>query len=252
MAWFRPSQSLAIALICGLPFLLASGGCTIETGPEITGKSQPIESDVSQQHPLKIMPLGDSITEGYNVPGGYRIDLWQALRERGDRLEFVGSQENGPPELGDRHHEGYPGWRIDELHQQVEDWLRAAQPDIILLLIGTNDIVQGYAVERAPARLDALIDELFRHRPQAQVFVGSIPPIDEPQLNARVEAYNQAIAQQIQVRQRQGDRLTFVDLYSGLTPEDLADGIHPNRQGHRKIAQMWYDALVTDAFATHD
>jgi len=201
---------------------------------------------------VKIMPLGDSITEGYNVPGGYRIDLWRALQERGDRLEFVGSQENGPPELGDRHHEGYPGWRIDELHQEVEDWLRAAQPDIILLLIGTNDIVQGYAVERAPARLNALIDELFRHCPQAQVFVGSIPPIDEPQLNARVEAYNQAIAQQIQARQRQGDRLTFVDLYSGLTPEDLADGIHPNRQGHRKIAQMWYDVLTTDALTTYD
>ena len=25
-----------------------------------------------------MMPLGDSITDGYNVPGGYRIKLWHA------------------------------------------------------------------------------------------------------------------------------------------------------------------------------
>jgi lysophospholipase L1-like esterase len=201
---------------------------------------------VKQQQAIKIMPLGDSITDGYNVPGGYRTDLWQALHERGDRIKFVGSQENGPPELPHRHHEGYPGWRIDELHRHVGDWLQAAQPDIILLLIGTNDIVQGYDLERAPARLDALIDDLFRHCPEVQVFVGSIPPIDEPHLNARVQAYNQAIAQRIQARQVQGDRLIFVDLYAGLTSEDLADGIHPNRQGHRKIAQTWYESLTAN------
>lgn len=245
MAWFQRPPSLAIALICGLPFLLASGGCTMDTGPSTRGERRPSESStVKQQQAIKIMPLGDSITDGYNVPGGYRIDLWQALHEQGDRLDFVGSQENGPPELPDRHHQGHSGWRIDELHRHVEDWLQAAQPDIILLLIGTNDIVQGYNLERAPARLDALIDDLFRHCPEAQVFVGSIPPIDAPALNAQVQSYNQAIAQQIQARQVQGDRLVFVDLYAGLTTQDLADGIHPNRQGHRKIAQMWYDSLT--------
>jgi lysophospholipase L1-like esterase len=65
-------------------------------------------------------------------------------------------------------------------------------------------------------------------------------------LNARVQAYNQAIAQRIQARQVQGDRLVFVDLYAGLTSEDLADGIHPNRQGHRKIAQTWYESLTAN------
>ncbi len=27
--------------------------------------------------PVRMMPLGDSITDGFNVPGGYRVDLWQ-------------------------------------------------------------------------------------------------------------------------------------------------------------------------------
>ena len=72
------------------------------------------------------------------------------------------------------------------------DWLDTAEPDVILLIIGTNDIAQGHNLDTAPDRLKGLIDELFHHRPQAQIFVGSIPPIDEPGLNARVVAYNQA------------------------------------------------------------
>ncbi len=46
------------------------------------------------------MPLGDSITEGTQVPGGYRIGLWQRLAAAGYRNDFVGSQFNGPAGAG--------------------------------------------------------------------------------------------------------------------------------------------------------
>lgn len=214
----RSHQSWRIRVL-GVLFPLVAAGCTIESAPEPGVESQTVDTSsetsmVSQQPSIRVMPLGDSITDGYNVPGGYRISLWQALEERGDRIEFVGSQENGPPELPDRNHQGHSGWRIDELHRRVGDWLDTAEPDVILLIIGTNDIAQGHNLDTAPDRLKGLIDELFHHRPQAQIFVGSIPPIDEPGLNARVVAYNQAIAQQIQARQVQGEPLIFVDLYS--------------------------------------
>lgn len=37
----------------------------------------------AQATPIRIMPLGDSITDGYNVPGGYRIDLEDELAADG-------------------------------------------------------------------------------------------------------------------------------------------------------------------------
>lgn len=43
----------------------------------------------------RVMPLGDSITEGTQVPGGYRIGLWQRLAGGGYRVDLVGSQFNG-------------------------------------------------------------------------------------------------------------------------------------------------------------
>ncbi|HEX5200872.1 MAG TPA: GDSL family lipase, partial [Actinoplanes sp.] len=41
---------------------------------------------------VRVMPLGDSITDGTQVPGGYRIGLWQRLAAGGYRVDFVGSQ----------------------------------------------------------------------------------------------------------------------------------------------------------------
>ncbi|MGC9503933.1 SGNH/GDSL hydrolase family protein [Baaleninema sp.] len=226
----------------GISMLLAIswGGCGNDSTKEPMTKEQMV---TPSRETLKIMPLGDSITEGYNVPGGYRIDLWQHLRDRGYLVDFVGTQANGPEELPDKDHQGHSGWRIDELHRGVSRWVSQTQPDWVLLLIGTNDMVQGYAVEQAPTRLEGLLEEVWKAAPQAQIFVSSIPPIDQPMLNARVQVYNQSIAEMVARRRERGDRIAFVDVYSQLTVEDLADGIHPNREGHRKIARTWNRAL---------
>ena len=77
---------------------------------------------------VRVMPLGDSITEGTQVPGGYRIGLWQRLAAAGYRVDFVGTQFNGPAALGDHDHEGHPGWRIDQIDANITGWLGTAQP----------------------------------------------------------------------------------------------------------------------------
>ncbi len=226
-------------IIFGVMFVLLS---IVSVGCGGISRIEPMVIPVST--PIKIMPLGDSITDGYNVPGGYRIDLWQHLLDRGHTIDFVGTQTNGPDALPDKEHQGHSGWRIDELQQGVAEWLRQTQPDLVLLVIGTNDIVQSYEIEEAPDRLDSLLDKIFQAAPDTRILVGSIPPIDQPLLNQRVEAYNQAVAERVRRRHDRGDRVLFVDLYAELTPNDLADGIHPNREGHRKIAKTWDTALT--------
>ena len=76
---------------------------------------------------VRVMPLGDSITEGTQVPGGYRIGLWQRLACGRYTVDFVGSQFNGPGSLGDHDHEGHPGWRIDQIDANITGWLRHLQ-----------------------------------------------------------------------------------------------------------------------------
>ncbi|KAA9372941.1 GDSL family lipase, partial [Microbispora cellulosiformans] len=90
---------------------------------------------------VRVMPLGDSITEGTQVPGGYRIGLWQRLAAGRYTVDFVGSQYNGPGNLGDHDHEGHPGWRIDQIDANITGWLRSYTPRTVLLHIGTNDVL---------------------------------------------------------------------------------------------------------------
>src|SRR5262249_32839115 len=132
---------------------------------------------------LKVMPLGDSITDGYLVSGGYRINLWRGFQAIGLDAIFVGSEYNGPPELGSKKHEGQSGWRIDEIIGSIDDWLDAAEPDIILLHIGTNDCVQNYQLHTVRDRLSALIDRITNRLPDAVLVVAQITPVTDPRVN---------------------------------------------------------------------
>lgn len=202
-----------------------------------------VTPDASSSTLLKIMPLGDSITDGYFVPGGYRIDLWQHLHQRGYTIDFVGSLRNGFDRLSDPDHEGHSGWEIEQIHRRIRGWLNRAQPDLILLLIGTNDMARGNDVNNAPDRLNALIEEIFLQLPNVQLFVASLPPIGEPVLNQRVLNYNRAISELVRHKQTEEKSIFFVDLYYILSLDDLPDGVHPNREGFRKIAKAWDEAL---------
>src|SRR5215218_4850963 len=59
--------------------------------------------------PVKIMPLGDSITHGGATGGGYRLGLEDKLIAGSYDFNFVGTQTNGNyPALESRRHEGHP------------------------------------------------------------------------------------------------------------------------------------------------
>ncbi|KIF77594.1 SGNH hydrolase [Streptomyces sp. 150FB] len=190
---------------------------------------------------VRVMPLGDSITDGYTpYPGGYRVELWHRLAVGGYTVDFVGSQTNGPAELGDHDHEGHPGWRIDQLDANLDTWLGQSDPRTIMLLIGTNDLNQNYDVGNAPNRLSALIDHILADKPRSELFVATVPPQQNGTQQGRVVTYNAAIPAVVAAK---GPRVHLVKMYDALTTADLADGIHPTQAGYGKMAAVWYDAL---------
>src|SRR5437667_8174376 len=71
--------------------------------------------------PVRISPLGDSITHGFWIKGGYRLPLYGLLTNAGYNVDFVGTQHsNGADELPDPDHDGYNGWRIDQIDAIVD------------------------------------------------------------------------------------------------------------------------------------
>lgn len=204
---------------------------------------------------LKIMPLGDSITEGLTViqgvhtfNGGYRRDLETLLTAQKVDFDFVGSQTDADTaQTVHKHHEGHSGWRIEDIDAQVDGWVGSTQPDVILLLLGANDILQKHDVPGAPARFSGLLDHLRQVDPNAWIFVASILPIHDELENAQVQSYNESIGDDVAIRQSHGEKIRWVDMNrdSGLTAayEDLPDGLHPDRPGYDKMANVWFGAL---------
>ena len=192
---------------------------------------------------VRVMPLGDSITEGTQVPGGYRIGLWQRAVTAGYRVDLVGSQFNGPATLGDHDHEGHPGWRIDQIDANIGGWLGNTKPRTVLLHIGTNDILQNFDVSGAPSRLSTLIDHITAAAPSADVFVATIIPLASASQEAAGRSFNATIPGIVQAKVNAGKRVHLVDMHAALTTADLIDGIHPTAGGYDKMAAAWYAAL---------
>ncbi|ANN17333.1 GDSL family lipase [Amycolatopsis orientalis] len=191
----------------------------------------------------RVMPLGDSITEGTQVPGGYRIGLWQRFGSTNHRVDLVGSQFNGPSSLGDHDHEGHPGWRIDQIDANIVTWLRATGPRSVLLHIGTNDVLQNHDLVNAPARLSALVDRITATVPGADVFVATITPLATESQESAARAYNATIPGMVRAKADAGKRVHLVDMHAALTTADLIDGVHPTATGYDKMAATWYAAL---------
>jgi lysophospholipase L1-like esterase len=195
----------------------------------------------------KIMPLGDSITDGNQTPGGYRIKLWSDIQNIGKTIDFVGSLQNGPTELPDKNHEGHSGWRIDQLDSNINGWMDSYKPGIVLLHIGTNDITQNYDLANAPSRVGGLLDKILAKLPSGgKVYVAKVIPISYASGDQSAVNFNNQIAVIVQTRQSAGKPVYIVDMHSALTTADLADQVHPNRGGYDKMADVWFAAIRND------
>ncbi|MEV0130887.1 SGNH/GDSL hydrolase family protein [Dactylosporangium sp. NPDC050688] len=195
--------------------------------------------------PVRIMPLGASITWGTSSTdgNGYREALRRHLADdAGVAVDMVGSQRSGT--AADNDNEGHPGYRIDAVAAGADTWVAAARPDVVLLNAGTNDMLQNYDLVNAPARLSALVDQILRAAPAATVVVSTLVPNPDATVESRVRAYNAQLPGIVQAKAAAGRKVRLADLHANLTLTDIgSDRIHPTDGGYRKLADVWYSVL---------
>ena len=213
--------------------------------------------------PCSVMPLGDSITDGVgsSAGGGYRVELFHAAAQAHKALTFVGtaSDPNGPDMVDGkkfpRDHEGHPGYTIDDsastsgISPLVDQAIATKHPQIILLMIGTNDLDRNIDVSNAPARLGALLDRILTDAPDALLVVAKIVPTMDDGANTGVQTYNDAIAGLVQTRAANGKHIATVDMFAGITAQTtykttlMNDYLHPNDAGYVIMGDVWYAAI---------
>ncbi|MFF1300830.1 MULTISPECIES: ricin-type beta-trefoil lectin domain protein [unclassified Streptomyces] len=189
--------------------------------------------------PLRVMPLGDSITWGVgsSTGNGYRAPLWNKLATDGHPLDFVGTGRAGS--MSDPDNEGHSGYKIHQIAALADAALTRYRPNIVTLMIGTNDLNESYQVSTATARLKSLVSQITADVPDATVLVASLVVSTSGSEEQYRAAYNQAIPQIVSEAQAAGKRVAYVDM-RGLTTADLADALHPNDSGYQKMADAFH------------
>ncbi|MGC1631708.1 MAG: arylesterase [Gelidibacter sp.] len=214
-----------------LPLFLYSCGDTKTEKP--TENQQSVEQTQDAVPPVTknktILCFGDSITAGYGLDD--TNDAFPALlQQKIDALHLnytvVNSGVSGETTAGGKS-------RID--------WIMKQPVDIFLLELGANDGLRGVALSETRANLQAIIDVVKEKSPNTTIVLAGmeLPP-------------NMGQAYTTEFRQMYADlatqnTLVFIPFIlkdvGGISSLNQGDGIHPNVEGHKIVAETVWETL---------
>jgi lysophospholipase L1-like esterase len=218
------------------------------TGATVTlsgSTTRPPPRPVTHRNPVvRVMPMGDSITQAGGTAMGYKGYLLGRLLAAGERVNYVGSQvATGPAGLRDRDHEGHSGWQNSNFQPTARGYVATYRPDVVIYHVGTNDIWSNIDATTAIVRLRDVLTKIYAARPGTRVVLAEIVRMNVGK-NAQWRSYNRRIPGVVSDFRSRGRRISLADLSATLTIADLqADGIHPSDAGHRKMARAFYPVV---------
>ena len=241
---------------------------------------------------VKIMSIGDSITDGYGIGGSYRKFLYHGLTEKGISVDMVGAKGGGwTPVYTDEttgesfsyddENTGYSGYAIMDYSGRngIYETLQSTgclstEPDIVILQIGTNDVIDCHDLDSSGERLTVLIEYILSNiSPESALFVTSIPDLDpnrsdvydwfgsyrhsadwqtfftdeevEVNVQASVDKYNSIVRETVTKLSSSHSNLFLGDINSVITDvtSQLNDGVHPNNTGYKLMGEYWTDIV---------
>ncbi len=230
-----------------------------------------ISISATHAEPIKIVPIGDSITQGrkgddgkFKRTYGWRYPFWKKLIDAGIKFDLVGSIDTGfdrqkfggDPEYADyqgqafdKDHEGHWGWAANGIADKLPGWLEGYTPDIALIMLGTNDSGQDRragldTVEETKKDMRRIIEILRADNPNVGIIIGE--PFQEwDPFPAMAEAYRE-LAQEMTTAE--SPVATVATNEGWISNPDLegtstVDWVHPNQRGDEIIAAAFFEGL---------
>ncbi|QKX57197.1 uncharacterized protein TRUGW13939_04305 [Talaromyces rugulosus] len=207
--------------------------------------------------PLRILPLGASITWGYlsSTGNGYRKPLRDKLRYQGWQVDMVGSKTNG--DMKDNGVEAHSGDVISQVQTAVGNSLKY-KPNIVLVNAGTNDCEQNLNIPYAGDRMRSLIESLVTAPDMANtaVILSTLIPSGQENIEATRQSVNTEFRTLVETMRADNVSIILADMdplapspdHNWLSyPDDYADPKHPNDIGYSKMASVWYEAIMKAA-----
>lgn len=239
-----------------------------------------------------MLALGDSITYGQGSSGGYESPLSLALGAQDVNVTYTGV--NTVYEDSALKADGFSGYMISDVAGNLTSattpyagnsnlggyWLTGgsagpvtANPNVVLLMLGTNDINIGYDPTLDPtnpyavnedatdfdahmtSRLESLIGQLRTDLPNSLILVASPPPstLHNVVWDARLADFGPDIQTMVST-DFAGQGVDYVNMYgafetstyTGAPGSLILDGTHPDPAGYNVMAQTWDSAIMAD------
>ncbi|QDK36428.1 arylesterase [Bdellovibrio sp. NC01] len=184
-------------------------------------------SSLSFANPKKLVVLGDSLSEGYGVAkeAAYPAVLEKKLHEAGKKEWTVINA-------------GVSGSTTASAISRMK-WIFKSKPDVVLLALGANDGLRGLKVEESEKHLGEAIE--YAQSQKVRVILGGLymPPNYGKDYSDKFKKMYESLAKKYKV--------TFIpfilDKVAGNPKYNLADGIHPNEEGHKIVAENIFAVL---------
>jgi acyl-CoA thioesterase I len=171
---------------------------------------------VAQAETLRIVALGDSLTEGYGLESkelSFPSRLESMLREQGYDVEVVNAGVSGDTTAGGR--------------ARLAWTLGGKTPDIVIVALGANDGLRGLDPGQMRANLDAILAAL-KERGVKVLLAGMLAPPNFGQLYER--EFN-AVFPELAAKHDVAFMPFLLDGVAAEADMNQTDGIHPNEAG---------------------
>jgi lysophospholipase L1-like esterase len=246
-------------------------------GVVVSAQGQLVLTNYSTNTPMKIMPMGDSITDDCEVNGAWRQYLQPLLQSNGIPFKFVGrNSSSGTATFTQTNHEGYcgaviasPGEYAAHIYTAAENYLENVvfgalintnnKPDLMLIVIGVNDI--GYGRDpyyTATNSMSNLLNLIFRYDPSPCVMISKVTSLQGATLNgygtnaSNIPVFDANLAALVNQRQALGQKVYLSDMYSAVSSNMfMSDHVHPNTNGLAAMAQEWMSRIQAIVIRTN-
>lgn len=230
---------------------------------------------IYMQAQTKVLFIGDSITDG-NWGNSCGMPTSSDERSQWDMNHIYGSgymylcathyQGNYPEREYEFFNRGISGNTLADLQARWQKDVLEINPDVLSVLIGTNDVSQFLDKDQDDASFDfdkweatyrQLLSEARKQNPDLKLVIcapfvantGNMRKSDNYLIRKAMIAQCDIIAKQI-AEDYQAVYVPFNELFAQLMQEQptskdtywIWDGIHPTPAGHKRMADMWVEA----------
>lgn len=194
----------------------------------------------------RVMALGDSLCRG-NMAALRSLAAKESLA-----IDWVGTRKDGPAPDGDN--ECHAGWTAAEVigttpppfweprdAALLPQWLSAHNPEVVLLMLGTNDVLRGdpQALEK---NMTKIVEAIASSGSVRRIVIASIPPLaakDKAEKAKEAALVIERVAKALEKR-----NVSFIDMHSKVPVHGVGDDqIHLNDVGNEVMGKGWLQGL---------